>query len=293
MRRIVHEGRRIRLSPSAVSGALLFGFLLSAGWASPGWTGTTCAPPALQPATLAKASQLGTQVFATLERSDAQVVLLGRVGADLSKYGLRFSHLGFVLRDAPPGRWTVMHLLNDCGTATSSLYDEGLINFFLDDPFAYEAVIATPKPDVQQALARALRSPLVWRLHQPRYNTIAHPQSQSFQNSNQWLLELLVAASAPETVSDRRAAQQHPLMQVYQPDVISIDRLTRIGGGLFKANVTFTDHPLADRLKGQYALVTVRSVLRFLHRAGMLERLQIVDLQGTSSPIVDVEREHW
>lgn len=293
MHRIAHDGWRnlpVR-GPSSAIRALLLGIALSVGLSTPGWAGTTCTQQAPQPATLANAARLGTQVFKALERSDAQVVLLGRVGADLSKYGLRFSHLGFVLRDAPPGRWTVVHLLNACGTATSSLYDEGLVNFFLEDPFAYEAVIATPTPDVQQALVRALRSSLVWRLHQPHYNTIAHPQSQSFQNSNQWLLELVVAALTQGTVNDRQAAQQHPLMQSYQPDVISIDRLTRIGGGLFKANVTFTDHPVADRLKGQYALVTVRSVIRFLHRAGMLKQIQIVDLQKTATLRVEVDEE--
>ena len=68
-------------------------------------------------------------------------------------------------------------------------------------------------------------------------------------------------------------------MQQYQPDVIAIDRLSRLGGGLFKANLTFTDHPLADRLKGEYRIVSVRSVIRFLHQTGMLERLQWLDLQ--------------
>ena len=69
-------------------------------------------------------------------------------------------------------------------------------------------------------------------------------------------------------------------MQRYQPDAIRIDRLTRIGGGLFKANLTFTDHPLADRLKGEYPTVTVRSVIRFLHQAQQLERIQFIDLRN-------------
>jgi hypothetical protein len=279
------------LGYSSIILALLFGISLSVGLATSGWAGTTCTQQALQPATLANASRMGNRVFEVLEKSDAQVVLLGRVGADLSKYGLRFSHLSFVLRDAPQGRWTVIHLLNHCGTDTSSIYDDGLINFFLDDPFVYEAVIATPNLEVQQALMRALRSPLVWRLHEPHYNTIAYPQSNNFQNSNQWLLELVVASLAKGTVSDRKTAQRHPLMQFYQPDVIQIDRLTRIGGGLFKTNLTFTDHPLADRIKGEYALVTVRSVIRFLRRSSMLKHIQLVDLQRVSSPIVEVDKE--
>ena len=50
-----------------------------------------------------------------------EAVLLGRAGQDLSKYGLRWSHLGFALREAPPmgevpGRWRVVHKLNACGS---------------------------------------------------------------------------------------------------------------------------------------------------------------------------------
>ncbi|MCC6136595.1 MAG: DUF2145 domain-containing protein [Candidatus Contendobacter sp.] len=244
------------------------------------WAGTACIQKPLTPDRLANAARLGVKVFQALEANRAQVVVLGRVGTDLAKYGLHFSHIGFAVRDHHRGRWTVIHLLNRCGTEDSLLYDEGLINFFLDDPFVYEAVIATPSPDVQQALAKALRSNLVWRLHQPRYNTIARPQSPDFQNSNQWLLELTAAALANGAVNSRREVWESPLMQSYQPDVVRIDRLTRIGGGLFKANLTFTDHPLADRLKGEYPTVTVRSVIRFLYRAKQLDRLEFIELQG-------------
>lgn len=244
------------------------------------WAGTACLQKPLTPDRLANAARLGMKVFQALEASQAQVVVLGRVGTDLAKYGLYFSHVGFAVRDHPQGRWTVVHLLNRCGTDGSSLYDEGLINFFLDDPFVYEAVIAVPSPDVQQALVKALRSPLVRRLHQPRYNTIARPQSPDFQNSNQWLLELTVAALANGAVNSRSEVWESPLLQSYQPDVVKIDRLTRIGGGLFKANLTFTDHPLADRIKGEYPTVTVRSVIRFLYQAKQLDRLEFIALPG-------------
>jgi hypothetical protein len=251
--------------------------------------GTACAQKPLTPDGLAKASRLGVKLFEALDSSNAEVVIIGRVGADLSKYGLRFSHLGFALRNDLKDQWTVIHLLNRCGTDFSSLYDEGLINFFLDDPFAYEAIIAIPTPDMQHALVKVLRSKTVWRLHQPHYNTIAHPQSLDFQNSNQWLLELVVATLAKGAANSRSDVQQHPLMQQYQPDVIAIDRLTRLGGGLFKANLTFSDHPLADRLKGEYRIVSVRSVIRFLHQTRMLERLQWLDLQSAPKNFTGVD----
>ena len=141
--------------------------------------GTACTQKPLTPEGLAKASRLGVKLFSTLDSNNAEVVMIGRVGADLSNYGLRFSHLGFALRNDPKGQWTVIHLLNRCGTDSSSLYDEGLITFFLDDPFAYEVIVAVPNPELQRALVKVLRSGTVWRLHQAHYNTIAHPQSLS------------------------------------------------------------------------------------------------------------------
>ncbi|CDH43207.1 DUF2145 domain-containing protein [Candidatus Contendibacter odensensis] len=267
--------RRIRSGVLTLIGTCTLVFLATTALA-----GTACTQKPLTPEGLAKASRLGVKLFSTLDSNNAEVVMIGRVGADLSNYGLRFSHLGFALRNDPKGQWTVIHLLNRCGTDSSSLYDEGLITFFLDDPFAYEVIVAVPNPELQRALVKVLRSGTVWRLHQAHYNTIAHPQSLDFQNSNQWLLELVVAAMAKGVVNSRSEVQQHPLMQQYQPDVIAIDRLTRLGSGLFKANLTFTDHSLADRLKGEYHIVSVRSVIRFLHRTGMLERLLWLDLQS-------------
>ena len=274
--------RRIRANP-------WHGLLIVIGWVVLSWgsplpalAGANCTEKPLTPEAVANAVRLGHRVFETLEQSPAQVALIGRVGADLSAYGLRFSHLGFIRRQAPSGRWSVLHLLNRCGTATSTLYDQGLVNFFLDDPFAYQAIIVLLDAKTQRLLVPTLQSALVWDLHQPHYNTIAHPRSLAFQNSNQWTLEILIAALAHGSVRSRAEAQQHPLFQRYQPDVIRIDRLKRIGGGLFHANLTFTDHPLTSRVKGDYEVVSVRSVLRFLEHTGHLQQLHTVDLNPDS-----------
>lgn len=280
---------KLRVFPNwlALTGILLIVLMTTTAFA-----GTACTQQPITPDRLAQAARFGVALFKMLDQSNAQVVILGRVGSDLSQYGLRFSHTGFALRAYSAGPWTIIHLLNHCGTDSSSLYDEGLINFFTDDPFSYEALIATPSPEVQRALMQALRSPLVWRLHQPHYNTIAYPRSLNFQNSNQWLLEMVIAALAHGQVNSRSDAQQHPLMQQYQPDKIAIDPLTRLGGGLFKANITFTDHPLADRLKGQYPVVTVRSIIRFLYQDHLLEQLQWLSLHSAPQNFkgADIER---
>lgn len=251
----------------------VYGWFVLLLWLPAAFAGTACTEQPLTPTAVAQASRTGVSLFQTLEQSGAQVVIIGRVGADLSAYGLHFSHAGLAVRDYRKGRWTVVHLLNRCGTDQSALYDEGLINFFLDDPISYDALIAVPTPAVQQALLVALRGSLAERLHESRYNMIAYPQSQDFQNSNQWLLEFIAAALSGGTISSRAAVHQQPLWQQLQPDVINVDLGSRIGAGLFKANITFTDHPFADRVKGEYQIVSVRALVRWLRDTAMLERL--------------------
>ncbi|MNW19810.1 hypothetical protein D3C71_2199570 [compost metagenome] len=42
-------------------------------------------------------------------------------------------------------------------------------------------------------------------------------------------------------------------------------------GGLFSANVAFTDHPIGTRLAGDYPVVTVRSIIEYLERSGHVD----------------------
>lgn len=247
-------------------------------WLPPALAGSACEERPLTPTALAEASRLGVALYRALEENGADLAYIARAGADLSAHGLVYSHAALAIREA--GRWRVVHLLNRCGSDRSALYDEGLVNFFLDSPHRYETVAAL----TDAATAASLRGMLVEgrltrRLHQPRYNMIAHPRSLDFQNSNQWLLELSVAALAGG-LDERAAVHTHPLMAGFQPDVVKIGLGSRIGAGLFRANTTFLDHPFGDRVRGEYQTVTVRSLFRWLVDSGRVERLLMLDARG-------------
>ena len=89
-------------------------------------------------AVVQQAMDLALQTAQALDASGANMVVLARAGQDLSRYGLRWSHLGLAYRDER-GRWRVLHKLNACGSARGDLYRQGLGEFFLDDLFAYRA----------------------------------------------------------------------------------------------------------------------------------------------------------
>lgn len=214
-----------------------------------------------------------------LDASGAQVALVGRVGRDMSKQGLRYSHMAIAQRDHPKGRWFLTHMLNECGTGESTLYDEGLGNFFLDDVFAFEAIVVTPTPELQARLLALMATPLPLSLHQKSYSLIAHPFSTRHQNSNQWVLEQIAAALAPPAaVTGRADAQQLLRQRAYEPSKIRIAPFERIGARLFAANVHFNDHSHDEMQAGRYQTVTVESVIRFVEQMQVLATRQIVRL---------------
>ena len=51
-------------------------------------------------------------------------------------------------------------------------------------------------------------------------------------------------------------------------DTVHIAYSKRVLGGLFSASIDFTDHSVATRLSGDYPVVTVRSIFRWLERNG-------------------------
>jgi len=240
---------------------------LAALLASTAWAGRPCEELKLTPENMRKALTLAERTRNTLEESGGKVALVARVGKDLSRYKLRYSHLGYALRDHPQGRWLVLHQLNQCGTADSGIFMEGLGNFFLDDMFAYETAILVPGEETQQRLVSVLKSAKSSQFHEVRYNMLAYAYSPRYQNSNQWALELFAAATGGDVaIQTRESAQAWLKAARYNPTTIQLDALTRLGARMFRANVAFDDHPLDRRMAGQIDTVTVESVYRFIEQ---------------------------
>jgi hypothetical protein len=240
----------------------LFVALAQFAWGA--FAGQTCEEKPLSVEDTRRAFGLALKVREALDASGAEAVILGRVGQDLSSYGLRYSHAGIIWRDHPAGPWLAVHLLNECGGNQSTLYNQGLANFFGDDLFAWDALILIPSPAVQKRLAETLTGKAPHRMHQPLYNMVAYPFSTQYQNSNQWVLEVLANALAGERMATRAEAQKWLKQAKYQPSTLRIPTLTRLGGRMFKANVAFDDHPFDRRMAGQIDTITVDSISQFL-----------------------------
>lgn len=209
----------------------------------------------------------------------ADVVLLARGGQDLSRFGLVYSHLAFALRD-DQGQWRVVHELNRCKTGRSDLYREGLVNFIGEGVLRADVLVLVPKVDLQVRLRQLLLASAngaTQRLHEPRYSLVAYPFSTEYQNSNQWVLEVLASAAMPGPPStDRKQAQAWLRTAGYQPASLHIKLQERLAARFGIDNATTTDHPASERLTGDYSVVTVDSVADFMRAKRWLAQELVV-----------------
>ena len=212
-------------------------------------------------------------------RSGTRVVVLARAGQDLSKYGLRYSHLGWAYRtDAGP--WRVVHKLNECGTAESKVFRQGLGEFFLDDLWRFKATWAVPTADVQARLLPVLSSNAqASAMHHRAYSMVSYAWSQKYQQSNQWALETMAVAMEPGTIRSREQAQAWLRFKGYEPTTLRLGPLTRLGGRITAANIAFDDHPSDKRYAGRIETVTVDSALAWLQRAQLAGAPVVLDLR--------------
>jgi hypothetical protein len=220
--------------------------------------------------------ELAHRTARALDNTGADVVVLARAGQDLSRWRLRWSHLGFAYRDSyAGGAWRVVHKLNHCGSDRAALYRQGLGEFFLDDPYEYMAGFAVPSRELQRQLLELLHdNARVTQLHTPAYNMVAYPWAQQYQQSNQWAIEALAQAAEPD-IRSRERAQAWLQFKGYEPSVLRIDTFTRLGARLTAANVAFDDHPNSKRYAGRIETVTADSVFQWLNRSGLAGPLQV------------------
>lgn len=219
--------------------------------------------------TVSLAMDLAQRTTKRLDETGASVVVIGRAGQDLGRYGVAWSHMAFAYREAAGEPWRVAHKLNHCGTATAAVYRQGLGDFFADRMFRYESAFVVLSADAQAKLLPVLRdNSSLSRWHTEAYSMVAYPWSSRYQQSNQWVLETLAGAMEP-AVTTRQQAQAWLQMRGYVPATLHLGAFERLGARISSANIAFDDHPDALRYAGRIETVTVDSAFSWLPRSGL------------------------
>ncbi|MCU6496197.1 DUF2145 domain-containing protein [Rugamonas sp. A1-17] len=149
-----------------------------------------------------------------------------------------------------------------------------------EHPVTQAALVIVPPQKIAAKLGEILRDPATLHgLHGSHYSMVAYPFSTRYQNSNQWVLEVLASAEATDfRIRTREQAQSWLKMAGYTPTEMHIGPLTRLGGRVFKANIAFDDHPNALRFSDRINAVTVDSMLAFLR--GREDGWRVQELKG-------------
>ncbi len=208
------------------------------------------------------------RLLRVLDTRSSRVALVGRRGSDLSVLPFegehpRVTHVGIALRERDG--WWMHHLMNTHEGPSGDLYRQPLVDFFRDDPLEYRAAVLVPSEALQQRIAGVLESGVALRLHSPRYSRVAYPFATLYQNSNQWVAEVVGAAQSGATSRER--AQHHLAERGFLPSVLRGVGLVRQAlGRMTYANTHFDDHPWRSRLRGRLAFVLGSSLARYVRR---------------------------
>lgn len=177
-----------------------------------------------------KIFRFGGVIKAELERSGAGQALMARSGLDLRRFNIRYSHAGVSLKASPDTPWAVRQLYFACDEGKPLIFDQGLSAFLMgtDEPgLGYVSVLLLPAAEGGLLQRAALDNRQALALLGGQYSANAYPFSISFQNCNQWLMELLAAAwgaadgpAAAAGTASREQAQGWLRQAGYQPSIV-------------------------------------------------------------------------
>ncbi len=258
------------------------GLLLAASAVSNANAGQSCFAHEVVVAELESALQVSTQVRDKLNQERARFALIARVGNDISSHGLKYTHVGFVKKRAKDDAWIVVHQLNPCASAASGLFVQGLGTFMLDDLLTHEVLVVTLKDGLAHHLERVFRENGPLKLYGPQYSMISFPGTPAkYQNSNEWVLEIIATAQAKRAQTElesRNDTHLYYLGQGFKGSIIRISPLRRTLASAVSKNIRFDDHPATSRRTGRYEVVSVESVVDYLHRTGDVS--EVVTIAG-------------
>jgi hypothetical protein len=218
-----------------------------------------------------------------------------------------YFHVGMALKNHPmtdkevPGYWTMVHQLKpscrrhdqeeftlpDFDKEKPYIYEESLMNYFLEKLDEYIAVVIVPSPEIQRSIEKLILGPKEKRIKFTgnRYNAAAlvyQKGRRNDQNSNQWVAEIIAASQNPSIVN-RSQAQDLLREQGFMPSKLNAqsDLVYSLGMAVdaFTNNFLFgwdsidsvdlKGHGLLD--KGIVEVVTVRSIQNYLADNNMLQ----------------------
>ena len=216
-----------------------------------------------------KLLRFGAVIKTELEKSGQGLALIARSGLDLSRFGMRYSHAGFSLKDSQNTPWSVRQLYYACDERKPRIFDQGISGFLLgtnDPAIGYVSIVLLPPTEAAALERAALDNRQALQLLGTSYSANAYAYGLQYQNCNQWVMELMAAAWGELDGADklRSEAQRWLKERSYVPSSFDVgSRVLMWLGGLIPW-LHSDDHPAEDLDQQRYRVSMPASIEAFV-----------------------------
>jgi len=205
------------------------------------------------PERVVRAAAFSKQIELALAERGARLAIVFRVGRarDELPEGIRYTHGGFFVYQPLQSvdgsetfdGYAVYHLYSgdpsgEDDPRSSFLAQEFPIDFTLPMD-EMEAGIIIPSPALQRRILAVMASEDYQALHHENYSLLSNPHDAEFQNSNEFLLDVMAAALWETT--DREQLKVN-LAAHFQPARVRLNVFERLFGPIVDRRVEFADH---------------------------------------------------
>lgn len=212
-----------------------------------------------------------------LER-DVEVAILfrtGRAREDMPE-GILYTHGAFWVRSTliDDGKeregYAVYNLYQGDGNLsnTSGLYQDFPPDFIAGS-IVNDVGLIIPSKELQGKLRELIASPRYQALHNPSYSIVSNPFNAMFQNCNEFMLDVMMAAlfDTTETQELKGLAREH-----FEPQPVTMGPIVDFLAPIFIQDISVKDH------EGPVRTATFRTMGQFLERQGALEEMLTLPL---------------
>ncbi len=223
-----------------------------------------------------EAEDMGIKLRSFLMEHAETAALVSRAGADLSDRDWsnperhKYSHTGIAVKDPVSGKWKFVHELNDCSGPNSKIYEQGLAEFFMDDPFMMDVEVIFPSKALQEKISAVIfdksvgSKGLARALHNRNYSNIAYPFGNEYQNSNMWVLNIVAAAQSG--LKSIEKVQKFYQSKGFEASLVHLSGLEKTFGEMFTENAKVEDHPQSELSSGWFRFASSASLLKYMKR---------------------------
>ena len=216
-----------------------------------------------------KLFRFGAIIKAELEKSGQRLALIARSGTDLSRFGVRYSHAGFSLKNSPDTPWAVRQLYYACDQKQPLIFDQGMLGFLLgmnEASLGYVSVVLLPTAEAAEVEQAALDKRQALQMLGATYSANAYPFSLQYQNCNQWVAEVLALAQGRlnDGAPPREQAQAWLKGQGYTPSVMDVGWRPLMWAAYLVPWLHNDDHPAEDLAQKIYRVSMPASIEAFV-----------------------------